>query len=239
MAELADSLKNAREEIAQVIWVDDGSQDRKGYDRLKERLIDDKKHHFISLEKNKGVAGAINYGISLANENSYIITMGSDDIFAKDYIQKVKTIFDKYPYINIVVPQIECIGAESGIIDPLLKKDLNIFKFFKKNRVFAASAFRKSIWEKIGGFDETLRGNYEDWDFWFRCALQGAFFYELKEVGYYYRIRKNSLSSSINNKSAKRKLIKKWILLLILMFFKNPIFLLKNIKIRVCSSNDD
>ncbi len=233
LVELAHSLNGECEIIDQVIWIDDGSKDRKGYDQLREMLIDDRMHQFFSLEKNEGVAYAINYGISLANKNSYIITMGSDDIFAKGYIQKVRTLFDKYPYIDIVVPQIECIGAKTGVVDPLLRKGLNIFKFFKKNRAFAASAFRKSIWEKVGGFDETLRGSYEDWDFWFRCASFGASFYSLKEIGYYYRIRKNSLSSSIDNKIAKKKLIKKWISLLITMFFRNPVFLLKNIKMKV------
>lgn len=236
---LANSLEGECTDMDQIIWVDDGSKNKSGYDQLRKKLINDKKHRFFALETNCGVACAINYGISFASKNSYIITMGSDDLFSKNYIQRAREVFDSYQCIDIVVPQIEQIGARRGKVDPLLRRGLNIFKFFKKNRIFAASAFRRSIWEEVGGFNENLRGSYEDWDFWFRCAIHGASFYELNAVGYCYRIRKSSLSFSIDSERAKKNLRKQWILLLITAFFKNPILLLKNIKTRVYTSKSD
>ncbi|HWH70639.1 MAG TPA: glycosyltransferase, partial [Candidatus Sulfotelmatobacter sp.] len=43
----------------------------------------------------------------------------------------------------------------------------------KDNIACVCSLFRKSVWEQVGGYNETMRGGYEDWDFWVGCVEKG------------------------------------------------------------------
>ena len=59
--------------------------------------------------------------------------------------------------------------------------------------------YRKSDWEKAGGYCEEMRGR-EDWDFWISLLKNGGDVYKLPIVGLHYRIRQNS----------KRVMARKW-----------------------------
>ena len=53
-----------------------------------------------------------------------------------------------------------------------------------------SSPFKKSIWEKVGGFDEMLTG-LEDYDFFVRCLRAGATISSIREPLLNYRIHPN------------------------------------------------
>jgi glycosyltransferase involved in cell wall biosynthesis len=50
-------------------------------------------------------------------------------------------------------------------------------------------AVRKSVHEAVGGYDESIRGGMEDWDFWLRCASQGHWGGTIPEHLTWYRRR--------------------------------------------------
>ena len=60
--------------------------------------------------------------------------------------------------------------------------------------VFIMSVFRRRVYEKIGGFDESFRSN-EDYDFWIRAAVAGFRFVRNDKPAGYYRRRDDSLSA--------------------------------------------
>lgn len=47
--------------------------------------------------------------------------------------------------------------------------------------------FRKSMWEKIGGYDESMRLGYEDWEFWLRAVKNGYRVTVVSEPLFLYR----------------------------------------------------
>lgn len=53
----------------------------------------------------------------------------------------------------------------------------------------AGSFFRKSVWEKVGGFRGDL---YHDWIFWLRAMKSGARFKFAEQVPYWFMMRKDS-----------------------------------------------
>ncbi len=70
------------------------------------------------------------------------------------------------------------------------------------NYIDACSVFRKSVWEKLNGYDVNMPiMGYEDWDLWLRAALDGQHFYYVNKVLFDYRVLANSMSNS-NSRSA-------------------------------------
>jgi len=62
------------------------------------------------------------------------------------------------------------------------------------NFIDACALYRKSLWEKVGGYDEHMPSMaWEDWDFWLRVAFHGGTFFHLPKIGFDYRVRSDSM----------------------------------------------
>ena len=60
------------------------------------------------------------------------------------------------------------------------------------NNLDACALMRRSLWERLGGYDEGMSG-LEDWEFWIRAGAAGARFEQLSEIAQDYRVRPGSL----------------------------------------------
>lgn len=75
-----------------------------------------------------------------------------------------------------------------------------------------SALYRKSDWEKYGGYDENMKNGLEDWEFWLNFIEDKKFFYCICETLMSYRISSFSRSRQINkqqNKKLKRYVYKK------------------------------
>lgn len=208
-----NELKNSLAEAGlragdSVVWIDDASQDPSGFHKIRAEMESHPEHRFLVLPKNKGVAHALNEGIRSCT-HSYVITMGSDDVFLPDYFNRARALLDVNPARDVIVPSAELFEGKTGFLDPS-EEDLRLKSLWSRNVVPAASMFRRTLWEKIGGFDEALSQNFEDWDFWFRARLVNARFERLGQPGYRYRVRAG-LSAGIPFEQARRRLRMKWL----------------------------
>ena len=61
--------------------------------------------------------------------------------------------------------------------------------FLSANRVDMTSLIRRDVHRAVGGFDESIRGGLEDWEFWLRCADAGFWGGTLPEYLDWYRRR--------------------------------------------------
>ncbi len=43
-----------------------------------------------------------------------------------------------------------------------------------QDMVTATAMIRKSVYNLVGGFDESIKGGMEDWEFWLKCADLGV-----------------------------------------------------------------
>ena len=58
--------------------------------------------------------------------------------------------------------------------------------------------FKKEDWERIGGYDETMRTGFEDWEFYIRILKEGGYAKVLPDVLFNYRRRSISTTSIAN-----------------------------------------
>lgn len=188
LAETLDSILASTYKSIEVILINDGSTDSSA-DICK--LYQQKDARIFYLEQeNAGVVVARNNAIKRA-KGEYIVPVDSDDCIESSYIEKAVSIMEKEHNIGIVYCEAEFFGARSG------KWDLppySLSEMLCDNIIFVTALFRRSDWEKVGGYKQCMNGYLEDYDFWLSIIEMGRKVYRIPEVLFFYRIRKGSRS---------------------------------------------
>ncbi|KAM9970388.1 hypothetical protein ACTFIR_002244 [Dictyostelium discoideum] len=185
-----NSLKESTFKNFEVIVVDDGSTEwnsKKHLISLFNKFIDEMNITII-FNRNKGLSYSRNVGIEFST-GTWILPLDSDDLIDKSFFEKAILKIEKK---RLQQSQENVDGEMDNIvvISNLLRfKNSNIddkkgyvnkvgdWKIPKWNRNFlrnsnllhCSALFKKSMWENIGGYDESCWFGWEDWDFWLRA----------------------------------------------------------------------
>lgn len=169
----------------EIILVDDGSKDNSL--AIAEDYAQKYPNIKVLQQQNQGVSVARNYAISEA-KGKYIMPVDSDDMICPSYIPEAVKILETNPQVKVVTSKGEFFGDKSG---PRELPDFDINLLARKNILHITALYRKSDWQKAGGYCKDFKGR-EDWDFWISMLKNGGEVYKLSIVGYKYRIRANS-----------------------------------------------
>lgn len=182
----------------EIIVVDDGSNAQtKAVLKKLEPKID-----LLITQENMGVSAARNNGIKAAS-GKYILVLDSDDYFEPEFCEKAIELFENDKNIKIVTCYARWFVDDKNF--QIFKPSGGKLKNYLIKNCAMGSIFLKSDWEKIGGYDENLKG-YEDWEFYIRLHQNGGITKVIPEILFHYRNKNNS-----NNKKAnknKYKLLK-------------------------------
>jgi glycosyltransferase involved in cell wall biosynthesis len=184
-----------------------------------------KDNRFKYLEQGKnGPGSARNAGLKIA-KGEFIQFLDADDFLEINkiyhqirYINEIRAHIDimvsGYRYFNNDDPLRELLlfGNANLLPEVFINKEdkRDLVKLFSRKNPFVISAplYRKSVFERIGLFDEELMA-FEDWDFHYRCASEGMIFqhtgYELSSKTL---IRLHKSSAMANEKLLKKNLVK-------------------------------
>jgi len=203
----------------ECLVVDDGSEDDtasvvNGYRNRDTRIA--------YVYQRNGVPGkARNNGLSQAR-GKFIQFLDADDLIESRKLQCHVQFLENNPEIDIVyggaryfrtdrpnerrysmmdidapwMPEISGPGEE--VLQSLVRANI---------MVVSAPLLRRRIIDNVGLFDEKLPP-VEDWDYWIRCAMKGARFQYLDEVGALTLIRSHSNSLSKNSLKARKQVIR-------------------------------
>jgi hypothetical protein len=98
-------------------------------------------------------------------------------------------------------------GVESGV----LPRYFNRFDLLFSNTLSTALVLRKDSWRIAGGYDESMRDGYEDWEFSLRLVHAGFRAIAIAKPLYIYRVAEDEQTSSISSRiHAKRLYAKLW-----------------------------
>ena len=185
----------------EIIIVDDGSTD----DLTAHKLTELEGRAQIIHQTNRGASAARNAGARAARAD-ILFMFDCDDTIEPDYLAVTVPALQAAPAnVGMVFAHLNLVGAESGIVP----RYFNRFDLLFTNTLYIGLVMRKSSWLKAGGYDETMREGYEDWDFSLRLAEAGFTGIEIARPLYLYHVVDDdqvSISTNVHNKRLYAKL---------------------------------
>ena len=185
LQETLDSILASTYRPIEVVMVDDGSKDNSL--SIAKSYCEQYAECKVIEQANRGVSAARNSAIR-ATKGTYILPVDADDKIADTFIQKAVDIIEENNNVRVVGCRCWMFGA--------VDKEWELPQFShallaRKNMIPATALYRKSDWQRCGGYceQEIYR---EDWDFWLSMMELGGTFYKIDEVLFYYRISTGS-----------------------------------------------
>ncbi len=148
---------------SRIIIVDDGSTDKNSLDILHAIKADPTLPIPIVViqQSNSGVSTARNNGIS-KSETPLVLVLDGDDKVKPSYIEQVCKLLHENASMVAASSWMNTFGVLDSVICP---SGGNISKFLARNCCPATHILRREVWKKSGGYDESMRSGFEDWDF--------------------------------------------------------------------------
>jgi glycosyltransferase involved in cell wall biosynthesis len=190
---LSDAIESALAQTypVEVVVVNDGSPDNTSEVA--------RRYPVTLVEKvNGGLSAARNSGIEAAT-GELILPLDSDDTIEPTYIEKA------VPLLKDDVRIVNCWQHEFGDyerVTPLGRVD-SVYDIIRGNRVVCCSLFRKADWKRAGGYDESMRLGYEDWEFWIRILKPGGRVETIPEPLFNYRKHGRSMIDDTNERASE------------------------------------
>jgi glycosyltransferase involved in cell wall biosynthesis len=185
----------------EVIIVDDGSTD--GETPRKLAVLRDQAR--VIHQENRGPSAARNTGARAARADILFMLDCDDTIDASFLAETVPLLRTAPADVGMVFTHLRLIGAETGVVS----RYFNRFDLLFTNTLSSGLILRKEVWRAVGGYDESMREGYEDWDFGLRLASAGYRGIEIPKPLYVYHIGDEegpSRSSGIDKKRLYGKL---------------------------------
>jgi glycosyltransferase involved in cell wall biosynthesis len=185
--ETLDSVRQQTYANWECIIVNDGSTDN-SRETIQAFIKDDPRFKLIDIP-NSGVCAARNTAVRYA-EGTYLFPLDSDDRIAPSCIARCLDEFDKKPGLRLVCPQGQLFGAETGL---WVLPEFEYRTMLHHNMIHNSSLFRKTDFERIGGYRTNMKHGLEDWDFFIALLYKATpeEVIQLKEPLFYYRVSNN------------------------------------------------
>lgn len=198
LPETLDSILASDYPNFEVIVVDDGSKDA-SYRVACDYAKKDRRVRAYT-QPNGGACAARNQAVRLA-EGEFILPFDADDKMSETFVSDAVHVILSDMKIKAVCPRAEYFGDRKGEwkLPPFSRKLLA-----RKNMIPICALYRKSDWERVGGYDEHIVAR-EDWAFWIAMLKDGGKVVTLPRVSVFYRVRTGS--KRVSDRSLKKNLI--------------------------------
>ncbi len=165
----------------EILIVNDGSTDGETVPIL--NSLERPKTRVIHLPQNMGLPAARNAGIREA-QGKYICCLDADDKLQATYLEKATTMMESNSGISFVGSWTQVFGSESRV---WYARPFDPDEILYANQFNSLAVFRRTAWERAGGFFEEMREGFEDWEFWVRLTGLGYRGYQIPEKLIYVR----------------------------------------------------
>ena len=169
----------------ELLLVDDGSSDPRTVAIL-ERL--EGAGYTVLHKPQGGLSSARNHGFRAARA-PLVLPLDADNRLRPLLLREGVQRMEAEPDLQVVFGDRQLFGAERRRVRV---PAFDLRALLGGNTLDACALLRRSLWEELRGYDETMTG-LEDWELWIRAGAHGARFGQLLEVAFDYRVRPGSL----------------------------------------------
>lgn len=185
LGETLDSILASDYPDFEVILMDDGSKDNSP--EIARAYAEKDKRIRVFSQQNGGACRARNHAISLSR-GTYILPIDADDLISTTFISHAVAEIERDPEVKVVTSRAEFIGDRRG---EWKFRPFSLRLLARKNMIAISSLYRKSDWEKAGGYCEEIIAR-EDWEFWISILKNGGKVVRLPQIELFYRVRAGS-----------------------------------------------
>ncbi|MEA3446548.1 MAG: glycosyltransferase, partial [Bacteroidota bacterium] len=184
IADAINSVLAQKYHPLELIVIDDGSTDKT---QQVAKTFGDKIIYI--RQENKGVASARNKGIKLV-KSKFVAFIDADDLWTNNKLEQQLDIFATKPDSEIVIGFTQRIPVTMNAISAEQEPNPKVLLLYN----LGCTLIRKSVFDKIGNFDEDLLLS-EDTDWFFR-AMEANIPIELhRDIVQYYRFHQNNITN--------------------------------------------
>ena len=159
---------------SRIIIVDNNSTD--GSRRIAQGLADRHPRVMAISCEDQGVAHARNAGAAAA-DTKYICCLDADDEIAPAFLDKCIRVLEKDPTVGLSYTKLEAVDRKGNRSISAWPNHYEYDRFVEgKNQVPTCCVFRKSLWDRLGGYRQRYAPNgagAEDAEFWLRMGAIG------------------------------------------------------------------
>lgn len=184
--------------LQRIEWiiVNDGTTDQAALDRLRAYRTWNADRHdtpAAAWPKVRVVDHRVNHGLAATRNTGYlhaqadlVFQLDADDLIEPTTLEKCAWYLHTHPEAGFVKGKTVGFAGDRYLWD---KGFHDGPAMLDENLATATAMIRRSVHRSVGGFDETMRGGMEDWDFWLRCASRGVWGASINEYLDWYRRR--------------------------------------------------
>ena len=173
----------------EVVIVDDASND--GTTRAKLAALDPA-IRVVRHPENRRMAAARNTGFSYARAD-FVMVLDCDDQLEPTYLEETFAVLQSAPQdAGFAFTH----DRQTGTRQQSKKNYFNVFDALFKFTTGYAMLIRKAAWQKAGGYDETMRDGYEDWEFNLRLIRAGYHGIEIPKPLFIYNVSMQGMMMS-------------------------------------------
>jgi hypothetical protein len=129
--------------------------------------------------------------------------LDADDRLRPVWLKRAVHLLDTHPEIAFASHWVEAFGDQSFAWKPVR---CDLAALLDVNSVNGGALLRRSVFDAVGGFDESMREGCEDWEFWIRVVDRGYVGIIIPEILYDYRQRRDSMSREMHASDAQPRL---------------------------------
>jgi len=181
--ETADSVLRQSLQSFEWILVDDASNEPRSRTLLDASAARDSRIRVLRHDRNRGRSAARNTGFRAAT-SAFVYVLDQDDLLEPTALEKCLWALLCHPEWGFANGWSMGFGAQRYRWERGFEGGAG---FLDENGVTGRALIRRSSFDAAGGYDESLREGFEDWDFWLRCAARGIWGGTIPEVLDWFR----------------------------------------------------
>jgi glycosyltransferase involved in cell wall biosynthesis len=189
LREAVESVRLQEYPSLEIIVVDDGSTDGSA------SLVDELGEDLLYLyQSHRGPSAARNTGLGVAG-GELVAFIDADDLWPPGKLDlQVERLLNE-PELVVVSGRVQYFGLDSGVVRRMRFEgpDQTVI-----NVNLGSAVFRRSVFERVGGFDESLF-NWEDLDWFLRAKEMGVRIKILRQITLRYRMHEHNYSQTVSS----------------------------------------